>query len=228
MNNRKNCPKCYRPNSVRIIIREGKEIEHCFGVDCNYYKTERKEFDVADLLEEQSKKHMDTTKLMDYRSYPKACEFVHKYRCGETANKIYYYPQHDRIVFNYKDLYVGKALDKAKQPKWYVYSEIDYPFVAQKYEKAKTDSVVLVEDCVSACNAARFMDSIALLGTTLNENYLTEVFKYDIIYIALDQDASSKALKMQQVLELVKDTKVIFLEKDIKYLGLEELELLFR
>ena len=71
------------------------------------------------------------------------------------------------------------------------------------------------------------MDSIALLGTNLKDSYLTEVFQYDTIYIALDEDASTKALKMQKILGLVKDVHVVLLDKDIKYMTLQELKRLF-
>ena len=222
-NNRKNCPGCGRINSVRILSQNNKTVEHCFGVDCNYYKADKKEFEIGSIAT-PTKKVLDINNLMEARSHPDSLAFLHKYHCGEVSNKIYYYPKGNRIVFNYKDLYVGRALDKTVQPKWYVYTDSEHPFIARRYTTTHTKSVILVEDCVSACNASRLIDSIALLGTTVKDSYLADILKYDTIYVALDEDATTKALKIQRVLSLVKDCIVVPLKKDIKYMGLDELE----
>lgn len=221
--NRKNCPSCGRANSVKIRNDNGIQSEHCFGVDCNYFVKERSELDMAN-GGKTFKRALSKELLLEARTHPDSLEFMQKYFCSNANANIYFYPKDNRVVFNYKDLYVGRALDKSVQPKWYVYSDIEHPFVVQKYKAKKSREVILVEDCVSACNASRIMDSIALLGTSLNEKYLTEVFKYDMIYIALDEDATSKAIKMYEILSLVKGCRVIPLKKDIKYMSMGELE----
>lgn len=223
-NNRKDCPKCGRSNSVKMRRDEGKDTEHCFGVDCNYYSASTREIELDDILVKPIIKTFDKELLIEARSHPESLKFLQQYFCSDANANIYYYPRDRRVVFNYKGLYVGRALDKGIQPKWYVYTDTETPFVVQKYNVARSEGVILVEDCISACNASRVMDSIALLGTNLSDLHLTDVLKYDKIYIALDEDATSKALKMQQILELVKHCRVIPLKKDIKYMGLDELE----
>ncbi len=226
-NNRKNCPLCYRSNSVKIHTDCGTQTEHCFGADCNYYKNTNTELEIADINQTHIR-YLNTNLLIEARSHKASVKFLQKYHCLESTSNIYYHPKDNRIVFNYKDLYVGRSLDKHIQPKWYVYTDSIHPFVVQTSKQTRSEQIILVEDCISACNASRIYDSIALLGTSLCESYFSELCKYKVIYIALDEDASSTALKLQQILEMVRYTKVILLEKDIKYLDLDELKELFK
>ena len=227
MSNRKDCPQCGRPNSVKIRTENGYQSEHCFGVDCNYFVKEQQEFDVSN-LKTTERRTLDKKLLVEARSHPASLEFLQKHYISDANANIYYYPRHNRVVFNYKDMYVGRSLDKSVQPKWLVYADSYNPFVVQRYKHGRSEQVILVEDCVSACNAARLYDSIALLSTTLKDSYLSEVLKYDTIYVALDEDAGTKALKIQRILGMVKDCRVVLLTKDIKYLAMDELEGLFK
>lgn len=63
--------------------------------------------------------------------------------------------------------------------------------------KAKT--LVLVEDQVSAVKLAEHTHSLALLGTHINEELADEIVneKYERVVICLDNDATSKAIKLQ-------------------------------
>lgn len=222
---RKDCPQCYRPNSVRIITEAGRTTEHCFGADCHYYISHQAETEFSDFDYTPKGREIDKKFLIDALSHPESREFLMRYHSAGVNCNIYYHIRDKRVVFNYKNTYTGRALDKTVNPKWYVYQTEGDPILVRKHRKRGAyDKVLLVEDAVSACAASHVMDTIALLGTTLRDSYLTEVLKYDKIYIALDEDASDKALKIQDTLNLVKDTKVVLLKKDIKYLGLNEIE----
>ncbi len=82
---------------------------------------------------------------------------------------------------------------------------------------------MVVEDCTSACSVSRISSSVGLLGTSLNEAVIPYLMPYKTLYIALDDDATNKAVTMQHTLSLYRPTKIIPLKKDLKYFSLYEL-----
>lgn len=81
------------------------------------------------------------------------------------------------------------------------------------------NQIILVEDVFSAMKAARFCTSIALLGTNLGLDALYEIMRFsDSIVLALDKDASSKALSYQAKYKFIcPNLRVVLLDKDLKY-----------
>jgi hypothetical protein len=117
-------------------------------------------------------------------------------------------------------------LDFRTNPKWFVYHELNQkPFRcnAVRVDQGPRTAVV-VEDATSATSASRVLDSFALLGTVLHPVYIPSLRPYDVIYVALDKDASSKAIDIQRELSFFcNDVRVVLLEEDLKYLGREEI-----
>ncbi len=223
------CPVCNRHNSVAVSYNGTQKTEHCFGASCNYSKKSKEEL-TPELLEKilkNKKREMDTSGLIDIRSSPEGLTYLQKNNCAGSNAKIYYNLKDQRVVFNYKDLYVGRALDDTT-PKWMNYTSTDTPFVVQKDKKMRDKSIVLVEDCASACNASNTMDAAALLGTTLKPSHIDEILLYDKIYIALDEDATTKSIKIYDTLSLLRDCHIVPLKKDLKYCSLFELERLLK
>jgi DNA primase len=99
------------------------------------------------------------------------------------------------------------------------------PILALKREDGK-GYVLLVEDCVSACVASSCFNSIALLGTNIPDESIKYLIRYDKLYIALDDDATGKAIKLQKQLNYYRPTFIVPLKKDIKYYSSFELEIL--
>ncbi len=224
------CPVCNRHNSVAVQYNGTVKSSHCFGSSCNYreYEKEDLSIELLETIRKKKKKIMDTSGLIDARSSPEACEYMRKNNCAGSNANIYYNLKDQRVVFNYKDLYVGRALSAENTPKYFNYTQTDTPFLVQRARKEKTTSIVLVEDCASACNASSVMDAAALLGTTLKPEHVDEILEYNKIYIAMDEDATGKSLKIYDTLSLLRDCKVIILKKDLKYCSLFELEKLLR
>lgn len=223
---RVDCPECGRPNSVSTTYEGTSELYRCFGASCDYRGRTQHELSTELLERIKTKKRgaMDTSTLIDARSSPEAVEYMRKNNCAGSNANIYYNLKDQRVVFNYKDLYLGRALDSTVTPKWYNYTNTDTPFVVQRDRKEKTPSVVLVEDCASACNVANIGDSMALLGTTLKTDHIDEIIKYETIFIALDEDATDKSIKIYDTLSLFRDCQIIILKKDLKYCTLYELD----
>lgn len=226
---RLSCPQCARHNSVAVSYTGTQKTEYCFGAGCGYWKAKKEELtpELLELTKKQTKKVMDTSTLIDARSSPEALEYMRKNNCAGSNANIHYNLKDQRVVFNYKDLYVGRALDDTT-PKWMNYTSTDTPFVVQTDRKQKTKSVVLVEDCASACNVSNVMDGIALLGTTLKAEHVDDVLKYETIFACLDEDATNKAMKIYDTLSLLRDCKIVPLKKDLKYCTIYELEKLLR
>ncbi len=228
---RLSCPKCGRDNSVAVYTTGLEENHYCFGANCNYRKYNKYELDSVyfDTLQYRGvQKTFDKSNLIEARSIPEALKYIQQYGIGGANTNIKYNINDQRIVFNYKDLYIGRCLIFGVLPKWYNYTNTDTPFKVQKNLTERTNAVILVEDCTSACKASSVLDAIALLGTTLKTEYIEEVLQYEKIYIALDEDATNKAIKIYDTLILLRECRIIPLKKDIKYLSTIEIEELLK
>jgi hypothetical protein len=145
---------------------------------------------------------------------------------------IYYDPKLERCVFIIKDLNkeikgaVGRALRMDNPPRWYVYSRLDHcpGFIIS----GTKESILLVEDFVSASYASAITNTCALLGTSLPHAAISYFKAFNRIFIALDKDATNKSLKLQHQLAPYVKSYVISLEIDIKYFKKEQLEELKR
>ena len=62
------------------------------------------------------------------------------------------------------------------------------------------------------------------MGTHLPNEYLTTLKSYSRIVVALDRDASKKAIELAKHIRLVVPSSLVLLEKDIKNMKLEEIK----
>ena len=62
------------------------------------------------------------------------------------------------------------------------------------------------------------------MGTNLPNDYLTTLKSYSKIVVALDRDASKKAIELTKQLKLYVPSTLVFLEKDIKNMELTEIQ----
>jgi len=91
--------------------------------------------------------------------------------------------------------------------------------------------LIVVEDQFSAIKACLYMNSVALLGTNLSALKVNELLKsgYSHIVIALDKDATGKAVDMLLMYkDLFPKLTILVLTKDIKDCSDKELEILFK
>ena len=138
-----------------------------------------------------------------------------------TNADVMYDPDEHRAVFVIRDQHslepigaVGRALNKNMMPKWKRYDRRKDLL----YIRTGNGTAVVVEDCASACavNAAGYT-GVAILGTNLSEDMLPKLRQFDSVIIALDKDASKKALKLKKMLDPYTNSKVRFLPDDLKY-----------
>ena len=93
--------------------------------------------------------------------------------------------------------------------------------------RKKTDTLLVVEDIVSALRINPYFDSLAILGTTLTAEKQSEIRaqRYKNIFLCLDQDATKTSARYVKNANLnIPGLKVKFLKKDIKNMNEEELE----
>lgn len=96
------------------------------------------------------------------------------------------------------------------------------------YINHTTPGIIIVEDQLSAVRASRYLSSVALLGTNLSEERVAEIRKTrnSPVYLALDNDAISSAVKYVVKYRSVLPLQLVRLDKDIKDHSAEELDVL--
>ena len=142
--------------------------------------------------------------------------------------EIMYDIRQDRVVFlviDDKQIVdaVGKSLTNRK-PKWYRYGKSNSGF----HINSESDSVFVVEDCPSACSIYGYVSSIALLGTTLLQSHINVLKQYKKVVVALDKDATAKAVELSRKISQFVNCSVAFLPEDLKNLKDEERERIIR
>lgn len=153
-------------------------------------------------------------------------------RCPDL---IRYDPKLDRLVFILKDHKgvikgaTGRSLSFGVIPRWFVYSRYNgCPYILRRPSENWKDVVVIVEDCISASCIYPLSSSIGLLGTAISDELITYLIPFKRLYIALDDDATGKAIKLQKKLSIYKETHIIPLRKDLKYFTSQEIEQLVK
>ena len=123
----------------------------------------------------------------------------------------------DRVAFLVKDKgkvvdAVGRSLNNNK-PKWYRYGRSNHPFIC-----GRGSTLVIVEDCPSGCSISHLCKVMALMGTSLLQSHIEVIKKYDKVIVALDKDATNKALEMSRKISQHVNCSVAFLTEDLKNL----------
>jgi len=136
---------------------------------------------------------------------------------------IRYDPQQRRVVFLIRHMghcngAVGRALDRNVLPKWFRYDQAQVPFVCGAGPVG-----IVVEDAASACAVSAVGVGVALLGTNLSDTHLHALRRFDRVIIALDPDATRKALNLQREISFFVPASVRRIADDLKYYGPEDI-----
>jgi hypothetical protein len=232
---RLDCPKCNGKYCFSVSLVNGDILYHCFRASCGFkgrIKDSIKIENIIDNNEKQEKKEEEYV-IPNYFSSPlqnkKAFSFLknndllNNYRDGL---EIYFDPKLQRVVFPLRDK--RKVLMGAQGravlnvfPKWYIYKRLNgCPYIC---ENKDSKYCILVEDVISSIRCGFISNSITLLGTNVDESILSYIDEYEKLFVALDDDATDKSLKLQKYLSIYKPTYIIPLRKDIKYFSKDEL-----
>ncbi len=245
---RLDCPSCGGKNTFSVTNLGTTIIFYCFRASCNFKGKRSADISIKTLMKEFKNPVENTPNLLDITSFMfipetphrnRISEYLHDTNCWDSYREgradIRYDPKEDRVIFMiYKSVPVvslvgaiGRKISRTDGSKWKRYGVGLTPFICRKDQEGKSSTLILVEDCNSACAASAYADSAALLGTFLQASYLKEFLKYDKFIIALDQDASKLAVKMQRELCYYKPTTILLLTEDLKTCNKEEIRRLF-
>ena len=224
---RGDCPVCFRKNTFSVTNTSGRILYNCYHADCSVGGSTK----AGQLIQTQNKPQVKKAPRVDLSVYDKqwvgldrsqravdylqSVQSYHAYKHRHAT--IRYDIKEDRCVFLVYDGMtlvdaVGRALTNIK-PKWKRYASSKIPFVTNN----KSDYLIIVEDCASAC-AVTMADvrGMALMGTNLLTQYLKYCKGYKQVTMALDKDASKKAMKLVHELSIHVRTKLKLLDSDIK------------
>ena len=137
-------------------------------------------------------------------------------------DNILYDVKDDRVVFlvRYNNKLVdavGRKLGKYGT-KWHRYNKSKYPFVIGD----STVSIVC-EDCASACAVTDWYRGVALMGTHLTNEALRILSDSVKVIVALDKDATRKAIDVVMRIKARVPTRLVTLDRDLKVLTKNEI-----
>ena len=228
-NMRLDCPVCSRKNTFSVTEKNGQRLYNCFHVDCrargrtdlrltkdnaheSFLPRRVKAVDQS-LVFEEPDTFVPISRSEEAISYIKSVHALNSFREGRVDLRFDF--KRNRVVYLIFDGHrivdaVGRSLTNEK-PKWWRYGKSGYPFVCGDGSVG-----IIVEDCASACSVSSSHTGIALLGTNLLDTYVPILRKYKKLYVALDKDATKKALEIVIKLQDVVTTKMMILNQDLK------------
>jgi DNA primase len=233
---RSDCPVCGKKNTFSVSDDGLQRLWYCFHADCNVSgrtgitltkdhasKMFNKRTEPPPAAAQQSFEMPDTfvslSRNLNAELYVKRVQSYDAYLAGRAD--IRYDFKRNRAVFLVKDGNrvvdaAGRSLD-GRAPKWYRYGSNKHPFVCGRGTRA-----ILVEDCASACAVSESTVGVALLGTNLLPEHVETLRKFQTVYVALDKDATDKAIDMVRTLSPYVSTKLMVLKHDLKNMKKDE------
>lgn len=226
---RSDCPVCGKSNTFSVTDDGLQRLWYCFHADCNVKGrtgvTLTKDFAKHALSRKHEPPSTHTCKFelpdtfvslsrnVDAELYVRSVNAYDAYLSGRAD--IRYDFKRNRVAYIVKDGRdivdaAGRSID-GRKPKWYRYGNSKQPFVC-----GDGDTCFVVEDCASACAVSNLTTGVALLGTNLLPEHADTLKKFKKVNIALDKDATDKALDMVRTLHTIVHTKLVILTQDLK------------
>ena len=232
------CPFCGGKKTFTISNLDGKRIWNCYKAACGSRGAESSDMSTGAMRRRlggvaatrERKTQPIPSMLSDPRSHEECLEYLHSVNSFEAFDTglihVRYLPAQRRALFFNEDHSgaVGRSLS-GERPKWKVFGAIDGIM-----QVGSGRTAVVVEDIASACSVSRLPEfcGCALLGTNLSYLQRQQLGLFDTLVIALDSDASRKALKLQSSLAGRINCKVLLLDDDLKYLNISQIRRLFK
>ena len=228
---RSDCPVCGKRNTFSVTDNGLQRLWYCFHADCNVsgrtgvtlskdtskdiFTPKQQPLSITNTFSEfeMPDKFVSVGRSLDAEIYLRRVGAYDAYLAG--AVDLRYDVRMNRVVFLIREERkvvdgAGRSLD-GRTPKWYRYANSRYPFVC-----GDGDVAVVVEDCASACCLYGDACGVALLGTSLLPDHIDVLKKYRRVFIALDKDATDKAIGMVRTLHTHVPTRLMVLRTDLK------------
>ena len=228
---RMDCPSCYGVKTFTATNNMGKLMWNCYKAGCDLSGGARVRLSVDDIrnslaphVQRQQKEEFVLPEFIVSHSN-EVKPFRDQYGLDEDEVELMYDVRDHRVVFPI--CHSGKIIDATgralgkRLPKWKRYGKSDLPYV---YGYGKV--AVVVEDCVSAAVVGGDVYvGVAVLGTSLSESHKRYLSQFSTAIIALDPDATPKAMKFFKELRgYVDSVRVMNLQDDLKYRNPTDLE----
>jgi len=241
---RLDCPVCQKKNTFSVRDDGYERMYNCFYASCDTKGRTGKRlttFNATSVLQPTKPTLKPKPKDVPFEipdtfvpltRNQKALDYVrsvNSYRAYlDNRAEIMYDIRQDRVVFLVKEDKkivdaVGRSLTNRK-PKWYRYGKSNSGFHVDN----GNDTIFVVEDCSSACSVCGITSAIALLGTNLLQSHMNVLKQYKKVVVALDKDATSKAVELSRKISQFVNCSVAFLPEDLKNLKDEERERIIR
>ena len=230
---RMNCPSCGHKKTFSVTNNNGELMWNCFHADCTVRgRTDRRitrdnSDNILTILSKNTHKQtapcpdvpFEKPKAWSRVIPPRGMEYVHLVNTSGRYDDIYFDVRQNRLVYAIHDN-DGRLVDGAgrsmtgARPKWYRYGNYRGGF-----RIGTSDTVFVVEDIPSAISISDWATGYALLGTSLRDEHISELTKFKKVFVALDKDATDKALTYMRALNTLVPTGILMLDKDLKSLG---------
>ena len=235
---RSDCPVCARKNTFSVTDDGLQRLWYCFHADCNVsgrtgitlsrqYASRVFSGSQADVpvprtsnTYEVPNTFVNLSRNLDAELYVRSVHAYDAYLAGRAD--IRYDFKTNRVVYLVK--YEGKVVDAVgrsldgKGAKWYRYGNSACPFISGDGKRI----ACVVEDAASACSVSNLVTGVAVLGTNLLDGHNEYLSNYQKIFVALDKDATDKALDMVKILCRKVPTRLMVLDRDLKNMTNEE------
>jgi hypothetical protein len=228
---RSDCPVCGKRNTFSVTDNGLQRLWYCFHADCNVsgrtgvtlsrdtskdiFTPKQQSLSITNRFSEfeMPDTFVSVGRSLDAELYLRRVGAYDAYLAG--AVDLRYDVRMNRVVFLIRDGKkvvdaAGRSLD-ARTPKWYRYANSKHPFIC-----GRASSAILVEDCASACSVYGPTVGVAILGTNLLSQHIDVLKQYKRVFVALDKDATDKAIGMVRTLHTHVPTRLMVLRTDLK------------
>ena len=228
------CPFCGASKKFTVGMKDGVLLWNCYKASCpvnGSYRGERSWTAIKNKIGSTTpsptrKRIMPVPSfLTGVEGHEDALAYLASVNSLEAVRSrladVRFAPSENRVLFmmNGGAGAVGRALDN-RVPKWTNYGATDGVFTC-----GKGSTAVVVEDAASACTVGVLPEftGVAILGTSTSVLQRAELLHYERIIIALDNDASKKAIALLCRIGGLVKTTVRFLSEDLKWLKSEDI-----
>jgi hypothetical protein len=219
------CPVCGHRKTFSVTYNGWQYLWHCFHANCHtggksdYQLTRGNAAQVLN-FKKPSTQSSDFIKPASWVKPTAACwDYFKSVHTDTRYPDVYHDVKQNRAVYAVRDSNnrlvdgVGRTLEGAR-PKWYRYGNYGGGFMCGSSRVA-----VVVEDVPSAISVSDWVTGYALMGTSLRDDHVVELAKFDRVIVALDRDATLHALTLVRALSTVVRSGMLMLDKDLKSLG---------
>lgn len=230
---RGDCPVCNHNKTFSVTNSGSKLLYNCYHADCNIsgFNSNRVTENIFnEIVSNNKQKELSEYNIPNYfvsiDKSDRAKLYLQNNNCWsaylKNLDNIFYDVKNDRVVFlvRYKNKIVdavGRRLGNYGS-KWHRYNKSKIPFTIGEGEVT-----IVVEDCASACAVTDWYKGVALMGTHLTNEALTLLSDSLNVVVALDKDATRKAIDMVMRLKSKVPTRLVTLDRDLKVLTKDEI-----